>query len=209
MTSRHHGDPEVELRFEADDEVWNLEKRFAGASKGSARLTGGDGTVSKMMRLKNSSKSLLQMPSGGKRRTAKELPTLWSHLWVWQGSAGDDPANEATAQKDTLVQRLQHEGVAAVMQSEADQRARDRIASAYEEFFTATGKPRSGSAPELARVELAAAEEAVQDARDSAARLEEAAASSRESRADHRRNRCHPTGTARAAGRGRSEAQSK
>jgi DNA repair exonuclease SbcCD ATPase subunit len=119
--------------------------------------------------------AILKTESGG-RANAGQLAATWSHLWVWQGSSGEDPADHASAHKDSLVQRLQQDGIAAVMQSATDRRVRERIAASYDELFTSTGKPKAGSKPELASAQLAAAEAALQHARDSAARLEQAVA---------------------------------
>ena len=171
-SSIHHGEPEVSLRFEACGATWELEKRFAG-SKGSTRLTGAGMTALKDDEADSKLSEILKTESGG-RANASQLASTWSHLWVWQGSSGEDPAGHASIHKDTLVQRLQKDGIAAVMQSATDQRVRERIAGAYDELFTGTGKPKAGSKPELARFQLAKAEEDLQRARETAARLDQA-----------------------------------
>ena len=175
VSTRHLGDPEVVLVFEAAGATWELEKRFAGA-KGGTRLTRAGAAPLKDDEAETRLAALLRSENAGGGGAAKLLPTLWSHLWVWQGRSGDDPSGHASDHKDQLVQRLQQDGLAAVMQSAADQRARERIAAAYDELFTATGKPKAGSPPELARIALAEADEALTRARETAARLEQAAA---------------------------------
>jgi hypothetical protein len=62
------------------------------------------------------------------------------------------------------------------MQSATDQRVREKIAASYDELFTATGKPKAGSKPELARTQLAEAEAALTRTQETAARLEQAVA---------------------------------
>ena len=176
VSTRHLGDPEVTLTFEAAGSAWELEKRFAGTTKGSTRLTRGGATPLKDDEAEARLAELLQSETASGGGAAKLLPTLWSHLWVWQGSSGDDPSGHASDQKDTLVQRLQQDGLAAVMQSATDQRVRERVAAGYDELFTATGKPKAGSPPEVARVQLAEAETVVTRARETAGRLEQAAA---------------------------------
>lgn len=175
QSTRHLGDPEVVLTFEADGSIWELEKRFAGA-KGGTRLTRAGAAPLKDDEAETRLAALLRSETASGGGAAKLLPTLWSHLWVWQGSSGDDPSGHASELKDSLVQRLQQDGLAAVMLSPTDQLARERIATAYDELFTATGKPKAGSPPELARVRLAECEAARDRARETAARLEEAAA---------------------------------
>jgi DNA repair exonuclease SbcCD ATPase subunit len=175
MVSTHMGgDPEVTLTFEAAGVRWELEKRFAGP-KGSTRLSGSGMATLKDEEADSKLSEILKTESGG-RANASQLAATWSHLWVWQGSSGQDPADHASAHKDNLVQRLQKDGIAAVMQSATDQRVREKIAASYDELFTATGKPKAGSKPELARVQLTEAEAAHARTQETAARLEQAVA---------------------------------
>ena len=172
VSSIHHGEPEVSLCFEAGSVTWELEKRFAG-TKGSTRLTGAGMTTLKDEEADSKLSEILKTDSGG-RANATQLAATWSHLWVWQGSSGADPTGHASSHKDTLVQRLQQDGIAAIMQSASDQRVRERIATAYDELFTTTGKPKAGSKPELARFQLTAAAEDLQRIQETAARLDQA-----------------------------------
>jgi recombinational DNA repair ATPase RecF len=173
VSTLHHGPPEVRLAFEAAGTRWEIEKRFAGA-KGSARLGNAAGAVFKDDEAETKLSELLRCEVAGGRGAAGQLPSLWAHLWIWQGRSGEDPVPHASQHKDSLVRRLQQDGVAAVMQSATDQRVRERIAALYDELFTATGKPRAGSLPELARLEAEAAAEAHHLAADALARLESA-----------------------------------
>ena len=176
MSSRHLGEPEVTLVFEAAGTRWELEKRFAGSSKGSTRLNGAAGSF-KDDEAEAKLAELLKRGSAASKVTAGQLPSLWAHLWVWQGSSGEDPSGHASDHKDSLVQRLQQDGIAAVMQSDADQRVRQRIASAYGELYTpATGKLKAGAPPEQARLAMIEAVENLQGARDAYGRLEAAVA---------------------------------
>ena len=175
MVSTHlGGDPEVSLTFEAAGAKWELEKRFAG-TKGSTRLTRSGSSPLKDDEAESQLSTLLKTETAGGGGAAKLLPTLWSHLWVWQGSSGEDPSGHASDHKDTLVQRLQKDGLAAVMQSATDQLVRERVAASYDELFTTTGKPKAGSKPEIARAQLADAEDELQRTQETAARLEQAA----------------------------------
>jgi DNA repair exonuclease SbcCD ATPase subunit len=173
-STRHGGEPEIDLVFEACDSRWTLEKRFSG-SKGSTRLTDTAGNVRKDDEAEAKLAEILKCDTNGGRLSANQLSAIWSHLWVWQGSSGTDPSGHTSDHKDTLVQRLQHDGLAAVMQSATDQRVREKITAAYDELFTSRG-PKAGSKPEIARVQLAEAEAAFQRARETTARLEQAAA---------------------------------
>jgi len=174
MVSTHlGGDPEVALVFEAAGLRWELEKRFS-PTKGSTRISGAGLATLKDEEADAKLSQILRTESGG-RANAGQLAATWSHLWVWQGSSGQDPAEHATTHKDTLVQRLQQDGIAAVMQSATDQHVRQHISASYDELFTATGKPKAGSKPELARSQLADSTAALQHAQQTAARLEQAA----------------------------------
>ncbi|MEI6656743.1 MAG: AAA family ATPase, partial [Verrucomicrobiota bacterium] len=174
VSTRHLGEPEVLLTFEAGGTRWELEKRFA-AAKGSTRLTSNGGNTLRDDEAETKLAALLKTDTAGGRGAAGLLPDLWAHLWVWQGKAGDDPSVHTTAHKAQLIQHLQKDGVAAVLQSANDQRVAARIAETYAELFTATGKPKTGSKPELARIRLEEAASAVEKARDASARLAQAA----------------------------------
>lgn len=173
VSSVHHGVPEVVLAFEAGGERWDIEKRFAGA-KGTARLTGPCGAVFKDDEAESKLAGLLKTEIAGGRGAASQLPSLWGHLWVWQGSSGYDPGQHAAPFKDDLARRLQQDGLGAAMQSAADQQVRERIGEIHDTLFTATGKPRVGSPPERAREEWEVAVSAHQAASDAVARLEAA-----------------------------------
>ncbi len=173
VSTLHHGDPEVTLAFESAGATWEVEKRFAGA-KGSTRLTGKGGTVLRDDEAEAKLSELLGTEGVGGRGAATQLPSLWAHLWVWQGQSGEDPSKHASTHKDTLVQRLQKDGISAVMQSAADQRAAERIAETYNELFTATGKPKSGSKPEIAKIQLTEAKAHLEKAKEAATRLTQA-----------------------------------
>jgi DNA repair exonuclease SbcCD ATPase subunit len=174
VSTRHLGDPEVLLTFEAAGNRWELEKRFA-AAKGSTRLTAQGGTTLRDDEAETKLASLLKTETAGGRGAAGLLPDLWSHLWVWQGKAADDPTVHTSAHRAQLIQQLQQNGVAAVLQSANDQRVAARIADAYSELFTATGKPKTGSKPEIARIRLEEAAAALESAREASARLAQAA----------------------------------
>ncbi len=175
VSQTHLGDPEVTLSFEAAGTTWELEKRFAGTSKGSTRLTPASGATLRDDEAETKLTEILGTEGASGRGAANQLPSLWAHLWVWQGKSGDDPSLHASDHKDTLVQRLQKDGIAAVMQSATDQLAAEKISESYHELFTGTGRPKSGSKPEMALAKLTAAKAVLEKTKDAAARLEQAA----------------------------------
>ncbi|MCU0796788.1 MAG: AAA family ATPase [Akkermansiaceae bacterium] len=174
VSTRHLGDPEVLLVFEAAGKFWELEKRFA-ATKGATRLSQRGGGNFRDEEAETKLAEILKSETAGGRGAAGLLPDLWSHLWVWQGSSGDDPSAHTSSHKSRLVQHLQQQGVATLLQSAADQRVASRIAERHAALFTAGGKPKAGSSPEVARLRLEAAAATLEKAREAADRLAHAA----------------------------------
>lgn len=173
-SSLHQGEPEVLMTFEAVGTYWNLEKRFAG-SKGSALLTDGSGKVYRDDEAEAKLSEIHRCDTNGGRVSAGQLPGLWSHLWVWQGRSGEEPSTHTAQQKENLVRHLQQDSVTAVLQSATDQRVASRITDSYNDLFTNTGRPKTGSKPELARIRFEEASDGLKKARETADRLAEAA----------------------------------
>jgi DNA repair exonuclease SbcCD ATPase subunit len=162
MVSTHGGTPAVTLVFEVQGQRWTIDKEFAGA-RGSARLRSERGEVLHGDAAEEKLAGLIGNPDGMANRL-NELGSRWSHLWVWQGSAGNDASAHAASRRDELVQRLQEQGLAAVMQSETDERAREKIRLSYEEIFTRTGAVRTNSRLDLANKALTEAKAALETA---------------------------------------------
>lgn len=169
----HNGHPEVKLVFEASGTTWTLEKRFSGTS-GTARLSSIDGTSLDGDEAEEKLGQLTGHPNGT-ATTLKQLAPQWAHLWVWQGASGDNPTGHAASLRDELVQRLQDQGLAAVMQSETDERAREKIRLTHEQIFTRTGGVKAGSRLDLATKALAEAEAHLARTTEQKQRLEAAA----------------------------------
>jgi DNA repair exonuclease SbcCD ATPase subunit len=169
VSDLHPGAPEVTLTFQAGGETWTIEKQFAGA-KGSARLRAASGLSLQGDAAEDKLAEITANPDGMANRLA-ELTTRWSHLWVWQGTAGADASPHLASRRDELVQRLQHQGLAAVMQSATDERASEKIRLAYDEIFTRTGSVRANSRLDLATKALAEADAALNRAIDQHQRL--------------------------------------
>lgn len=171
----HPGHPEVEVRFEAAGTVWHLKKVFSKTSgkatlseEGSVALQGADAEarLSELMQVEE--------PAGGKGGANKAL-SQWAHLWVWQGSGGEDPTEHAASQKDALLSRLKEHGGGAVMQSDRDSRVANRFQEECDTFFTKGGQIKAGSDLARAEAEKEEAEAALASAGDALARLENAA----------------------------------
>ena len=165
----HPGAPEVKLTFQAGGETWTIDKQFAG-TRGSARLRSESGLSLQGDAAEDKLAEITANPEGMANRL-NELTTRWSHLWVWQGTAGEDATNHAASRRDELVQRLQQQGLAAVMQSETDERAREKIRLAYDDIFTKIGAVKANSPLDRASKALAEASSALTRASEQKQRL--------------------------------------
>jgi DNA repair exonuclease SbcCD ATPase subunit len=169
----HGGHPEVKLTFEATGDIWTIEKLFAGSTKGTVRLSSrsgislqGDAAEEKLAELTGN--------AAGSTNNLNQLATRWSHLWVWQGTAGTDASAHAIDHRNELIQRFQENGLAAVMQSETDDKTHEKIRATCETFFTKTGAIKAGSRLDMATKALAEATARLNAANDQKSRLESA-----------------------------------
>ncbi|MEB3333021.1 MAG: AAA family ATPase [Synechococcaceae cyanobacterium] len=138
----HLGQPVVSLGFEAKGDTWTLRKRFSGTSgqvslhsEASGQQLSGPVAEELLAELVGVKETV------GSRQATTILPTRWAHLWVMQGSAGDNPleAGKASYDFDALLAQLEQSGGAVVQQSTHDQRVAQRIDAALEENFTTRG----------------------------------------------------------------------
>lgn len=159
MVSRvAQGHPEVELLFECDGERYQLAKRFSGQT-GAARLTHMGGSTWHGEEAESRLADLLGVETvGGGRGILERVKKQWSHLWIWQGMSEQDPSEDVSAQRESLLQRLQQVGGAVAMQSARDEQVASRFSRLRSEILTANGKPRAGSALERAQSEVTRAE---------------------------------------------------
>jgi DNA repair exonuclease SbcCD ATPase subunit len=135
----HAGKPEVEVEFQVGGRRFHLVKCFKGAA-GTVRLTEAGGGSWQGDEAEERLAQLLKMDAGSRRPLEQ-----WGHLWVWQGSSANDPLTQAEAERDSLVQRLQSQGGAAVIQSALDTKVAGYFAAQVEAIFKANGEPKAGS----------------------------------------------------------------
>ena len=146
MRSRvHTGNPEVEIEFEAKGNTYRLVKQFRGAS-GVARLQEVGGQVWNGEEAEARLADLLgtEEAAGGKGAAAR-LRSSWANLWVWQGTASDEPESYAADQSDRLLRQLEKLGGGALVQSELDARLSACFGSERDQRFTQKGEPRTSS----------------------------------------------------------------
>ena len=163
--------PEVELVFEQHGARYTLRKRFNGTN-GHAELLScqherwlGEEAETKLAGLLGYDAPV----------SPKSADSQWAHLWIRQGSSGEDPSGQATLERDTLLARLQAQGGAAVMQSDLDARVATHFAGECERLFNQNGTPRAGSNLARAASALQEAEHQLNERRSQTARLAQAA----------------------------------
>lgn len=138
----HLGHPNVTVGFEAKGETWTLRKRFSGSSGQVSLLSEASGQSLTGPPAEDVLAELLGVKETlGSRQATTVLPTRWAHLWVMQGSAGDNllEAGKAHYDFDALLAQLEQSGGAVVQQSSHDQRVAQRVEAALDENFTSRG----------------------------------------------------------------------
>ncbi len=142
--------PSVEVEFDQEGRVYILKKVFLrGASctltsAGQPTLTGTAAEESLGTLL--SSQANLGSPALAK--------TEWAHLWVWQGTAGNNPVGELDKQKGKLFAQLDKLGVMAAISSEKDHHVASVFSEKMEEIFVRSGNSYKASSKQ-AQVEKA------------------------------------------------------
>ena len=142
----HAGLPDIEIRFEASGELWQLRKRFAGAS-GTCQLSGSSSPALNGPAAEERLAQLLGYDAPVEGRRIAQLPERWAHLWVRQGNAGDNPIEGSQERYDygRLVEQLQGRGSAEAMASRLDQRVLAELEQRLSASYTATGRVKAGS----------------------------------------------------------------
>ncbi len=144
----HLGHPTVQIKFEAKGESYILRKCFTGPSGQVTLLSETNGKQLSGPAAEECLAGLLGVKESlGSRQVSTLLPTRWAHLWVMQGSAGNDllKRDKSYYDFDSLLVQLEKKGGAAIQQSAHDQRVVQRIENAIDENFTSRG-PRKNSA---------------------------------------------------------------
>jgi DNA repair exonuclease SbcCD ATPase subunit len=167
------GTPEVDVIFEAGGRNYHLNKRFNG-NGGTTRLVETGSSTWLGDEAESHLAALLGVEAvGGGRGVGDRVSQQWSHLWVWQGQSGNDPTEYASAQHNSLLQRLQQWGGATAMQSALDTAVAVRFADAVESTFV-RGRAKAGSDLDRAEVAAAGADEKLDVAKERLGRLRQA-----------------------------------
>jgi DNA repair exonuclease SbcCD ATPase subunit len=157
----HGGDPSVELVFEVGGDRYRLSKTFTGKASAPVTLACEGGETLHGDAAEEKVHELCQAESvGAGRGVESRIRNQWAHLWVWQGSAGNNPiAADATASMpvvpiDHLRDRL---GAGAVLQSKRDNAVAAKIKEEIDGRFKQNLTPKVDSPLGKAVAELTAA----------------------------------------------------
>jgi DNA repair exonuclease SbcCD ATPase subunit len=163
MTSlQSAGTPEVQIVFSKDSIDYTITKRFG--NQGSSQLTSSRGEVWRDDEADTKLADLLGVINRPGRITTNAILQSWAHLWVWQGSSTTNPLEHANNQRDQLVRNLQSLGVAGVLQSDLDTKAKATIDQHVDSTFVSNERFKANSAVHTAEKEATDATQTLQNA---------------------------------------------
>ena len=161
MQPKTGGDPTVTLEFSLGDTRYTLHKKFRGPTGSQAVLSDDAGGHWEGDPAEEKLQTLLGVDEA-KGQQALVFNSQWAHLWVWQGSAQDEPSAKATGSTaQQLREQLQQQGGLGVIASQRDEAVKAAFVRQADELFTKSGKPKKGS-------RLAEAEQRVSEAQENA-----------------------------------------
>ena len=166
MQPKTGGDPTVTLEFSLGDTRYTLHKKFRGPTGSQAVLSDDAGGHWEGDPAEEKLQTLLGVEEA-RGQQAQAFNSQWAHLWVWQGSAQDEPSGKATGSTaQQLREQLQQQGGLGVIASQRDEAVKAAFAREADEIFTKSGKPKKGS-------RLGEAEQRVSDAQENATAAEQ------------------------------------
>jgi len=161
MQPKTGGDPTVTLVFSMGGTRYTLLKKFRGPAGSKAVLSDDAGGHWEGDQAEEHLQTLLGVEEA-KGQQAQAFNSQWAHLWVWQGSAQDEPSGKATGSTaQQLREQLQQQGGLGVIASQRDEAVKAAFVREADEIFTKSGKPKRGS-------RLAEAEQRVSNAQENA-----------------------------------------
>ena len=171
LSELHPGHPTVELRFESGGTTYEITKVFSGGPSASTILkeftAGGGAGVARTLRDEEAEQKIHEILQaedvGGGRGVENRIRSQWSHLWIWQGAATEDPLAHANADRhgERLRERLARVEGGGVLESALDAAAARDIAARHAVTYNDTknkDKIRPNSPLSLANAELERAE---------------------------------------------------
>jgi energy-coupling factor transporter ATP-binding protein EcfA2 len=161
---RHQsGFPEVIVEFDTAGVRYTLRKLFRGAQGSVATLTvDSEGLQLDGDKAEERLRGILAVDDVNPGQFREQ----WSHLWVWQGKASDDPTSPATIGSAAvdLQRRLGAMTGENILQTDRDERVLCRIVGEHTMTFTNTGRLKTTSELGLAEAALNGAKQHVAQA---------------------------------------------
>jgi DNA repair exonuclease SbcCD ATPase subunit len=136
----HNGEPEVELKFKAQGAEYTLLKHFG--SNGHTLLSSPGSAAVRNEEAEEKLTELLKTNTGLSQNAYK---AKWENLWIWQGTAFNDPIGFAGENRTNLISGLQNKGAAIVLQSQTDMEIATFIKNRTDDLFTSAGKDKTNS----------------------------------------------------------------
>ncbi|MEO1993453.1 MAG: ATP-binding protein, partial [Pirellulales bacterium] len=148
LSEVYSGYPTVELRFEIKQMQYTITKIFSGGQSASTTLQqhSSRGRTLRNEEAEEMIHDLLQTEEiGGGRNLDARLRMQWAHLWIWQGTATEDPLDHANIDQHatSLRNRLAQIEGGGVLESALDATVSSVIKHRHHATFTEKGKPRS------------------------------------------------------------------
>ncbi len=162
LSEMYPGQPTVELRFQSKQREYTITKIFSGSQSASTTLQqhSSEGRTLRNEEAEEMIHDLLQAEEiGGGRNLDARLRMQWAHLWIWQGTATDNPLEHANVDQHaaSLRNRLAQTEGGGVLESTLDATVSGAIKQRCHSTFTEKGRPRSGSSLDRAHKDLQAA----------------------------------------------------
>ena len=156
LSDFHEGHPTVTLHFESGGRTYTIKKQFGGTAATSATTLAdegpaGGGTGGRTLRGEEAESRLHEIlraeEIGGGRGLETRIRMQWAHLWVWQGTASDDPVAQANDEQPAaqLRERLGRLEGGGVLESPLDAAAARQIDGLQNASFRDNGSIRTGS----------------------------------------------------------------
>lgn len=176
MRSRiHAGHPSIELVFESGGTTYTLTKQFTGTNTAPTTLVEAGGRTLRDEKAEEKLQEILGTETVSGQGAERRLRMQWSHLWVWQGEAGDDPFDGDTLAKPlgSLEGRLRGLREGDVLESPLDAVVRTTVETIQAARTRNNGAAKADSPLALAEAALSAARDKAAAARGAVDALEE------------------------------------
>lgn len=143
--------PTVELKFEQGGVTYTLTKTFLKGSNCTLTSPGRNTLVGPAAEEELGKLLSTTAPMDSHSKAKGE----WAHLWVWQGTAGNNPVDALCTQREKMIDQLQEKGLIVALSSKKDQEAASKFTTLIKNIYVNQGmKFKAGSAQANAEAKL-------------------------------------------------------